>query len=213
MEIKKTEKMVTFKEYLMMNKAFNPFASKDLQQYGLINKEAQNLPPGAIHVKNPQDVPKGWSVTKGPRGGTIAIPPAGASAGKGEQPQKQPVKQEPEEEPNDEFKIHPNKKISADYDVATFVKREGRDKAIKYYQYILDNNDFTNNSSTGKLTQYKLDLAKNIKDEDIEKAIKKYDDYVNEPQGPEGQEPSGDSGKGLKKFDATDGKPDSEEEP
>lgn len=35
----------------------------------------EELPKGARAVKNPSDVPKGWSIVKGARGGLYAVPP------------------------------------------------------------------------------------------------------------------------------------------
>jgi len=61
------------------------------------------LPPGAKSVSDPSQVPKGWRVIKGPKGGTYAVPPAGGAGGD----------QKPSEEPKGEV---PDNKQDARYD-------------------------------------------------------------------------------------------------
>ncbi len=58
-----------------------------------VSMEAGNVwrkPKGAKSVKDPSQVPKGWSIVKGPRGGVYAVPPA-----KGAKPKKHPYKVPP----------------------------------------------------------------------------------------------------------------------
>ena len=58
---------MNMREYLGGLKSINP----DNKVY-----ETTNMPKGARSITNPSEVPKGWNVVKGPRGGVYAVPPA-----------------------------------------------------------------------------------------------------------------------------------------
>jgi len=77
-------------------------------------------------------------------------------------------------------KISKSKKINADYEVARFISTQGKEAAIKYYQYILDNNDFSKNTGAKTLNEYKINMAKNMTDEDVKEAMKNYEKYLEE---------------------------------